>query len=236
MGIVKLGSNSVDALKLGSNLVNRAYLGDELIYPDFEKDLWAYFKLDDTTTGATNMIDSGPNAMHGANNVGGITVNQTGIIDQAYVSTGANECTFPASATVNNVSVFTVCCWIKTADDSNWAGLYGRSDDFNLYVRNGNVITTWFSGQTDSAAITYDDDQWHHIAVTKAGNGVNDMTFYFDGVVVGTGTETDDANGGGGAVFGSTFGGEEYTGLIDDVRDYDNRVLTVDEINALPGF
>lgn len=97
------------------------------------------------------------------------------------------------------------------------------SDGF-LYVTTDDVYSP-IQRQTTSA---FSVGQWHHIAITKTTNNINEI--YVDGAAAGT-VMSDYTTAGDGTV--TEIGGSVYTddfdGTMDDVRVY-SRVLTATEI------
>lgn len=99
----------------------------------------------------------------------------------------------------------------------------------NLFFRQGDssnyVVTTE----------TVNDGNWHHIVVTRTGNGIanNSIKFYIDGVLVKSTQLTNPSVTSIGNVWICSSSGLGYwDGIIDEPRIY-NRVLSAEEIRTL---
>jgi hypothetical protein len=139
---------------------------------------------------------------------------------------------------------FTLALWINPKRTGNtWQQLFrawrtaGNSND-TLFINNdgrlswrGLVNGAWAGGMCETAAGVVPADQWTHAAVT--GDKTN-FRIYINGVLTQTSAwqKTDGSNAN--YYLGGDPGtaGESYSGMIDEVRVYDE-VLTVDKIKEI---
>jgi len=102
---------------------------------------------------------------------------------------------------------------LENANPYNRLQFYFRRDD----------ETDWSLYLSNQTLSLYD---WSHIAVTYTFGSSTSIKIYIDGVltsgswVAGTGAETPDNDDSGILIGKNDWGGEEFTGLIDDVRLY----------------
>ncbi|MDO6515268.1 LamG domain-containing protein [Neptuniibacter sp. 2_MG-2023] len=97
--------------------------------------------------------------------------------------------TVPQSA-VNSLNDFSVSVWIKTAVSKSQQEIFhalGSStgdEEIEIYLVNSTQVrlNVGDSGATISAGTTLTDDSWHHLLVTRSGNG---MCLYVDGGLAG---------------------------------------------------
>ena len=141
---------------------------------------------------------------------------------------------------------FTMAVWVKRSALDYYGAFLAKTDglgslfDFELYFAPNedggqNFIHFWSDGRGKrSSTVRVRDTDWHHIAVTRAGETV---TFYLDGTEGGTATAAGSLNNNPFPLRIGTDGPDwsinsMFEGSIDDVRIY-NRALSADEVTAL---
>ena len=171
-----------------------------------------------------------------------------GKIGQGLKFDGANDYVQVASF-MSGLTTFSVSVWVKTTQSSTPTNDYdspaifgtnqggGTSQDFMLLNRTGNFY--WFdefgAGENSFASgVTISDNRWHHIIAVRS---TTSLTFYIDGVSVGTDTTgssgvRNDWEGIGYAPFTAGGTSQFFNGSIDDVRIY-NRALSAGEVAQL---
>ena len=133
-------------------------------------------------------------------------------------------------------SPFTMTAWLKSSYDDHssiigYAGTYVTGRD--IWIEPDGSLH--FKDGEKSVAIAADcnayDNQWHHLLTTYDGSTIN---LYFDGVLVGTGTNTLNTDTQFFGIGAWRAGGNTYCaeGHIAGCRIY-NRVLTDSEITQL---
>ena len=151
---------------------------------------------------------------------------------------------------LDDLQAFTLSGWINPleADLSNRAGLFGQDNAIEFGFIGPNNIHFWAElpegGSVNSNALyDYDNDEWHHIALTGDGE-TGDLFFYVDGEEIdGDATNSvpleeleKDSYGisglpfqiGGGAIFGAD---RQYAGGLDEIAAFD-KYLTEEQIQA----
>ncbi len=138
---------------------------------------------------------------------------------------------------------FSYAFWIWTDTPSNqngnalegnallWANTGGAVDDFTLSLMNNRLDYIGYN-QTTAGSANVVDGTWHHVALTRADGGR--VLLYLDGVEDGA------CDAGSGPVTSNPqvyVGGNPddhryFTGLIDDLRQYD-RALGAGEVQTL---
>jgi len=160
----------------------------------------------------------------------------------------------------NTISEMSVFAWMRTfvnntSDSSQWAFLdFDRSEAFNFYIHGDGRIS--MSGDSSnqggigggnydiSGNGYYNDGEWHYIGLTFSvanqeiimyADGEVDATFTADGSmtalgngstrygIIGDGSEASSEDGGRNDYY--------YQGDIGEIHFYDNKVLTLEEIN-----
>jgi Concanavalin A-like lectin/glucanases superfamily len=150
----------------------------------------------------------------------------------------------PGFAVANlTTSSFTYAFWVWTDTPSNqsggalegnallWANTVGAIDDFTLSLMKNRLDYIGYA-QTTAGSSNLVDGMWHHVAVTREDG--SSVFLYVDGVQDGT------CRAGSGPVTSTPqvyVGGNPidhyyFTGLIDDLRQYD-RALGADEVQTL---
>lgn len=94
---------------------------------------------------------------------------------------------------LNNVSGFTLECWVKfnAADQTSRISLLGQNDNIEFGFISTNTLQVWTSngGSLDGNITSYSitNNTWHHIAATgTASTSGSYLTLYLDGVAVAT--------------------------------------------------
>lgn len=143
---------------------------------------------------------------------------------------------------------FTIEYKVKMPVQGNY-GLIGtghyQNKGWSSGVVSGNL---WFMAEQGSEAaregvynpVNLGDNQWHHIAVVKSGNGANNVSLYLDSILLATSTFASPIEDSGydlriGRWGGAWNAGEyPYYGSIDDIRIYSD-ALTADQFGgAIP--
>ncbi len=124
-------------------------------------------------------------------------------------------------------SDFTIEMWIKTSD--SYAGLAGKLNgcgtNWELLVGSGKIeFRPPSSAPAITSSNTVNNNQWHHIAVTRSGTTVN---IYIDGVLDGTGTSNHNMTNTAQFVLGTRYNCDGspsrfFDGLMDEVRIWDD--------------
>ncbi len=156
-----------------------------------------------------------------------LDLSATGSLDWITVPQGA----------VNGLNDFSLSVWIKTAVSKSQQEIFhalGSStsdDEIEIYLVNSTEVrlNVGDNGATISAGTTLTDDDWHHLLVTRSGNG---MCLYVDGGLAGCHTA-----GGSGQIsindasavvigqeqdaFGGSFSSSQaFDGYIDEFKIY----------------
>ena len=204
--------------------------------------LVAYYALDETS-GASAFDSSGyqVGGTHTGSLVNGPLVGQASV--NAYYGTAfrfdgnSQEVNVGNTDFGNLTSNFTVAAWINPNDTSgvqrifsSTASTSGTGWGFGLND-DGFRFTTFNKKDYDLTSLGIAAGEWTHVAVVF-GSGF-DATFYINGVAVGT-VAGSLAPGVTSDIFriGNGPGGENFGGLIDEVRVY-NTALTAGQINAI---
>ena len=214
--------------------------------------LIAHYKFDETS--GTTAADSSGNGNTGTltnmsgsewatGKVGGaLDINQ----NNAHINLG--------TTLGNNITDATFAAWIyHYGKVSNWSGqeILSKSGVYKFEItptnhsRGANKLMVLFGDgssyyQTASTAVSSSAvpaNQWVHIAGTREITGVgllnSTVKVYIDGSLAGTGNNDEVGTNSNLTSIGATMGVfNEYTGLLDDLRIYDN-ALSASEISAL---
>ena len=189
----------------------------------------------------SNAQDVSGNGFHGTASSVSYTAGKTGA-QAAQFSGSASSVIIPASVTDD----FTVSMWVKTTDNSGWAGaqwwngkglvdgeIGGGGADWGTALVNGKFVLGVGAAAGDitvASSANINNGAWHHVAATR-DNTTGAMRVYVDGVLSGSGTGPTGSRSWptqlriGGLQPGSGY----LNGVIDDVRLYD-RVLAAEEI------
>ncbi len=137
---------------------------------------------------------------------------------------------------------FTLSAWVKAPELlGQWQAIIqkGRPDAagtwWGLWFHSSDKLAFGADTQRDVYGNVAPEDEW--VCVTLVQNGTDGTRkIYMDGVLAGTGAAQESVTDWdlvfGGVQAGGTFGGEYYTGLLDEVVFY-NRALTGMEARAL---
>ena len=193
-----------------------------------------------------NAQDVSGNGLNGTASAVSYAAGKTGAQAAQFNGSSASV-TIPASVTDD----FTVTMWVKTTDNSGWAGaqwwngkglvdgeIGGGGADWGTALVNGKFVLGIGSTGGDTtvaSSANINNGAWHHLAATR-NNTTGAMSVYVDGVLSGSGTgPTGSRSWPTSLRIGGLLPGYNYlNGVIDDVRLYD-RVLTLAEINESLG-
>jgi hypothetical protein len=200
------------------------------------KSLIGHWKLDETS--GLNAADSSGHGNHGT--LTNMTGDEwtTGQIDGGLQFDGDND--YIAGLGDCPTGNFTVACWAIDTDGGGWKVLYSADQEIWFGVNSGASPSLWIDvggngNGANTAAGTWTQDTWHHVAGTWDGTTVH---LYIDGIDMPITTYgTPENPRAKAAVIGawSKFPTDEnWFGTIDDVRLY-NRALNAGEISALAG-
>jgi len=210
-------------------------------YPNFpsKENLVGYWAFNEGT--GTTAFDNSGNSNHGT------LVNMEdadwvdGVVGKCLEFDGSNEyvnCGNDVSLKLEpQEDAFSLVCWFKTNVSGTLIskGVATASlRQYQLYTQSESIDVN-LGGAVSSVTFTWDDSNWHFIAVTVPASATGhkmyiDGVFYVWNIDGGIGTEVNDAQDVN--IGGRTNGGFLLTGLIDEVRIYDT-ALTVSEIKAL---
>ena len=147
----------------------------------------------------------------------------------------------PDSGTLGTISTgaFSVSFWYKTENSGSRVVIQNGS----TVVTNGafsvqvgqNISISARTGGSQYSVGTFlsntNDGTWHFLTFTSTGSGGTAL-IYDNGVVIKTSTLTYDITDTGQVNIGKAVGGQEFDGVLDDIRVYD-KVLTPGEITSL---
>ena len=210
--------------------------------------LVGYWKLDETTNGATAVDDSGSG--FNAADVGGTTVSPSPDHPARFTNPNARRFSLSSDPTPDSLRVtapgsrlkplsWSMSVWFKATTTDILAGtIASLGDNYVLVLRpDGKAQATrrysssWFFCET---TMTYLDGRWHHAVGTSVSGGA--LAIWVDGVKTSCpGNTVQSFDLGADLVIGRHGnGGADYDfdGTIDDLRIY-NRVLDDSEIQAL---
>jgi hypothetical protein len=137
----------------------------------------------------------------------------------------------------------TLAAWLRRPNFAQYAAILAKTDgantwDFDFQFEDGQRLLTFYSDGTSPTTVRstngLPDTDWHHVAVTRAGDTV---TFYIDGINAGTATMSGAFPNNPNSIRIGTDGpawdaGSMFNGSIDEVRIY-NRALSGAQIQAL---
>jgi len=210
--------------------------------------LVAHYEFEDTTN------DSTANNYHLTNPDGGAKAYSNTAIrgTRSYdFDNTDNYLELDNQGTFQNDTSGTISFWIKTSTNND-RSFFSMNNAENIEILSDNNTLTSFYDAGMMGADTKDeinadagiyDDKWHMITVTF-NNVDGSEKIYKDGLLVALDTDQNNkfglgkelyiggSNGGGGGFLGGMFGGgadTQYTGLMDDLRIYNNE-LSADEV------
>ncbi len=194
----------------------------------------AYWSFDDGSGGTAS--DSSGNGYHGTLN--GSPAWVVGRIGGALQFDGADDYISTGQSLLNNLSEFTLACWINADAYTNKVGFVGQNDciEFGFNSSDLRCWNTSVNGRV-TGAWTLGTGTWHHVAVTGNSSG---MRLYIDGEFF-AGPSSSPGGGnygssgytlkiGGGGIWDTS--GNFFDGIMDEVYIYDH-ALTQPEIYNL---
>ncbi len=233
--VVLTSTNSVTLTPGGQTYNNLAIGGPS------STGLVGYWKLDDLA--GLTALDSSGNGNNGAWNSFvapyGSTTTVPGVLSgsdarslfldgsSAYVDITGN----PAILKVNSG---TVAAWIKTPNAvAGYRAIVAKESAYGIYL-NSNILEVYDFGaaQDRLTGINLADGNWHHVAFSFISGVANGTNIYADGLKVLSALITVANQGVEVEIGRAGAAGQNFGGLIDDVRVY-NRVLSAQEIAAL---
>ncbi|WP_144876075.1 LamG domain-containing protein [Microbacterium sp. 1.5R] len=198
-----------------------------------------YYRLGDTGTTTVDSFGSGTGTQVGTTTGPGAIAGDSSLA-KSYDGTRDYNA---VSRTIG--ASFTIEFWFKSSQNfgpsgGQWyqgAGLVdgevsGVANDFGVSLVAGRVVAgTGNPDRSISSTAAYNDDQWHHVVLTREQNNV--ITLYVDGVSQGTiATNAEALTAPTSLNFGRLQTGiNYYRGFLDEVSLY-NRVLTPAEVTA----
>jgi hypothetical protein len=200
-------------------------------------------------TGENTAIDATGNG-HDGTLVNGTTYD-TGVIGQAFKFNEVNDYITVSGDAALQPATISVAMWFKAGssfadqllvDSSHGIGNAGWAiqlfGTFRVASQVNRIDFAYGNGagfpHVQSNAIVA-DDTWHHVLATLDGS---DMRIYVDGAldntVSYTGTPVASTNNGGNIRLGGHYSfNRQLSGLLDDIRIYDNAVTSVPEPSSL---
>ena len=199
-----------------------------------------YWKLDDKT--GTTTIDSSGNGINGTLNDGPVWIN--GKYGNAVSFDGGNDDISLTSSQLEISSSITVEAWVYPEDTGagDYNGIFSSgagSEGFYFEIINDggseiNRLALWENGGGFSTANNVIvPNRWQHVAAVVDNNA---STIYVNGVVVGTGTYTLNAEGNDSFWIGSYDGsGEGFNGDLDEVKVFNYPRTSAQIISSMNG-
>ncbi|MHC4694392.1 MAG: LamG domain-containing protein, partial [Planctomycetota bacterium] len=194
-------------------------------------DLVGWWRLDETS--GTTAYDSSPSG-----NDGTLTGNPqwvAGRVLGALQLDGDDWVNCGNGAELAITNTITVTCWVNPTGFVGRQGFAGRDGGYTFKVHEAGRLCFTTPGILDheSAATILTAGTWQHVAATFQASQANGLIFYLNAV------ETDrlnasamNAGGGPFRIGANQFAGENLTGMIDDVRVYNN-ILSESEIEEI---
>lgn len=232
---------------VGFNLVFAPLLNGDVL----DSSLIVRFNFDAAPTNDV-IVDTSPAGGHpGTNNLAVWAASEAGRLGvMNFDGTVPNEITLAAAPALNS-TLGTIAFWMKSTNvtqvlSNPRAVLFDRrtlAGDLIYQDANGHLANGAFSGGTANAQTTGSnptDGQWHHVAYVYNQAISQTVSFYIDGVIDTTATNTlswawvpDLQLEIGATVNDNSFSG--YTGFLDDFRIY-NRMLSASEVADVAGL
>jgi hypothetical protein len=145
---------------------------------------------------------------------------------------GTNDFVNCGNAASLQLSTGTIEAWVKTSNaGTGFRGIVVKNSAYGLFM-NDNVLIGYSWGSTGimTTNISLNDNAWHHVAMSFQSGVTNGTRIYIDGVLRATSLLTVQAQTMGLSLgAGSTGGGQNFTGDIEDVRIW-STVRTATEI------
>ena len=239
--------NDIRLVRVESALTNSAPLGQDKTLSTYvhiranadseteiTQGLVGWWKLDETS--GLTAADSSGSSNDGT--LGNMTGNEwtTGPADGALEFDGSND----HIAGIGNCPTgnYTIAGWAKDTGGSGWKVFYSAEQEIWLGVNSGASAAIWLdcggNGKgANTAAGTWSQDTWHHIAATWDGT---DIHIYLDGVdmsiTVYGAPENPQAKAAVIGAWSENHTDENWSGTFDDIRLYD-RALNGEELSQL---
>jgi len=123
---------------------------------------------------------------------------------------------------------FTIEGWVKTTSGKDYSSIFSvGSYNPGFYMRYNGALQLYPS--TGTTNLNVNDGAFHHVAVVRQSGT---LTYYKDGAVVGTASSGTPLSSPNVYIGTSTYGGENFPGLIDELSFYD-RALSASEMQTL---
>ncbi|MEI6438478.1 MAG: LamG domain-containing protein, partial [Candidatus Omnitrophota bacterium] len=222
-------NGKIDDVRVYNRAISAAE--DRAIYDDAALAGWWKFDegsgtvaADSSGAGHAGTLVNTPSRVSGHLGSGALTLNGT----TQYVS-------FSTSGLPVGDSPRTVSAWVKTTTTDEKYIVWWGGDNSNLnyaigiYPGGQASFTQW--GCALLSVSNVNNNQWHLITVTDAGNG-SQQEMYIDGVWESSTTCTVSTSSGSTGYIGTAKGGDatyDFPGSIDDVRIY-SRALSADDV------
>ena len=205
---------------------------------DLTPNLQFHYSFDDADTNATHITDS--TGQHDGT-ITGATTGVAGLLGEAYDFDGTNDIVNSNFDTNSTLEDFTISIWVKSADTTQTAKVFGNYDTGTEYLYLGHHASLgWISESRDSNSASVGattsntrDTNWHHLVLRRDSSN-NNYTVHKDNALLHEKSDTRTGHfDGGNAIIGAFSTSADYfDGLIDEVSMW-NRVLSDDEITAL---
>ena len=203
--------------------------------------LIAHYTFDDGT-GQTAADETGNyNGTLGANGSAGSddpTWTAQGVFGGALSFDGGDYVSIGASI-IPTSGPFTVMGWGKTATAQNGAMIGqggadpGRLIVYHTRVDSGNIARLYFDGGQAVGSTVTNDDQWHHVAVTRSSGNL--FTLYVDGAPEATLSRSANVNTANTYLGTNTSSSYRFNGTLDDIGLFDT-ALDADDIKYLATY
>jgi len=195
-----------------------------------------WWKMDEDPIYHNTIIrDYSANANTGTASTSQATTNKSveGQVGRAMTFDGTNDCVImPDDNSLDfGTNAHTMEIWVKRAATGGDKGVFIKSTgvrDYDYYISSADKASSYNNTFAVSANTSIPLNEWHHLAWVY-GSGV--MSFYYDGIYDGGGTQTSGAAGSGLLYIGCNrlSAVSYYNGLYDDARIY-NYVRTAEQI------
>jgi hypothetical protein len=205
-----------------------------VVWADLNDGLVAYYPFNG------NAQDVSGNGHHAIAIGASLTDGRSDSKNSAYYFDGINDLIEIPHSTINGLSEVSTSIWVKTNKNIGaiLSGANNSADNEYLIYYDGDIlhftVKKEFKGK-----IQFNDDQWHHIAVTRNSSG--NVNLYVDAQKINAGIATGNLSiSPGGLLLGreqDCLGGcfqdhQNFQGSMDDFRIY-NRMLSTLEIQQL---
>lgn len=205
-----------------------------------------YYRLGEAS--GTTAADSSSNANTGTYNASGVTYSVAGAILGGDKNTAITTTTGFVTAAVGVIPAgsFSMACWFKTA-----ANISASTSLMANYSSNGGFTATFgagFAGSatnkinfsvannangfTTTATTTISLNTWYYLVGTF-DNTSHVLSFYANGALIGTNTESTYQAPVGGFYVGTSSYSDGQAGSYDDASVWSGKVLTLDQVKIL---